>query len=73
MRPGGGVVSPDHVLPNVPDRVDPSRADRHPISPVIGKGPTAGGFGGCLTDRIRRQGAQGIPHACKGGHFCFSR
>ena len=34
MRPGGGVVSPDHVLPNVPDRVDPSRADRHPISPV---------------------------------------
>ena len=34
VRPGGGVVSPDHVLPNVPDRVDPSRADRHPISPV---------------------------------------
>ena len=34
VRPGGGVVLPDHVLPNVPDRVDPSRADRHPIYPV---------------------------------------
>ena len=34
VRPGGGVGLPGHVLPNVPDRVDPSRADRHPINPV---------------------------------------
>ena len=33
VRPGGGVGLADHVLPNVPDRVDPSRADRHPINP----------------------------------------
>ena len=32
MRPGGGVDLADHALPNVPGRVDPSRADRHPIS-----------------------------------------
>ena len=34
VRPDGGVGLPGHVLPNVPDRVDPSRADRHPINPV---------------------------------------
>ena len=34
MRSAGGVGLSDHVLPNVPDRVDPSRADRHPIYPV---------------------------------------
>ena len=34
VRPGGGVDLNDHILPNVPDRVDPSRADRHPIYPV---------------------------------------
>ena len=34
VRSGGGVGLSDHVLPNVPDRVDPSRADRHPIYPV---------------------------------------
>ena len=34
MRPGGGGDLPDRDLPNVPDRVDPSRADRHPIHPV---------------------------------------
>ena len=34
MRSGGGVGLSDHVSPNVPDRVDPSRADRHPIYPV---------------------------------------
>ena len=33
VRPGRGVGLTDHVLPNVPDRVDPSRADRHPIHP----------------------------------------
>ena len=34
VRSAGGVGLSDHVLPNVPDRVDPSRADRHPIYPV---------------------------------------
>ena len=33
MRPGGGVDLVDHALPGVPGRVDPSRADRHPINP----------------------------------------
>ena len=33
MRPGGGVDLVDHALPDVPNRVDPSRADRHPIDP----------------------------------------
>ena len=34
VRPGGGGDLSDRALPNVPDRVDPSRADRHPIHPV---------------------------------------
>ena len=34
VRSAGGVGLSDHVSPNVPDRVDPSRADRHPIYPV---------------------------------------
>ena len=34
VRPGGGGDLPDRALPDVPDRVDPSRADRHPIHPV---------------------------------------
>ena len=33
VRPGGSVDLADHVLPNVPGRVDPSHADRHPIHP----------------------------------------
>ena len=33
VRPGEGVGLPGHVLPNVPDRVDPPRADVHPIDP----------------------------------------
>ena len=32
-RPGGGVGLSGQALPTVPDRVDPSRADRHPIHP----------------------------------------
>ena len=45
VRSAGGVGLSDHVLPNVPDRVDPSRA---------------GGFGGCLTGRTHRQGVRGM-------------
>ena len=40
----------------------------------LGRGPTAGagGFGGCLTDRIRRQGVQGmVPARVQGGTFLF--
>ena len=33
VRPGGGVDLADRVLPDVPGRVDPSRAGRHPIHP----------------------------------------
>ena len=33
-RGTGGVGLSGQVVPNVPDRVDPSRADRHPIYPV---------------------------------------
>ena len=32
-RPGGGVGLSGQALPTVPDRVDPSRADRHPNHP----------------------------------------
>ena len=34
VRSAGGVGLSGQVVPNVPDRVDPSRADRHPIYPV---------------------------------------
>ena len=33
VRPGGGVDLVDHALPDMPGRVDPSRADSHPINP----------------------------------------
>ena len=33
VRPGGGVDLVDHALPDMPGRVDPSHAGRHPINP----------------------------------------
>ena len=70
VRPGGGVGLPGHVLPNVPDRVDPSRADRHPINPVRERSDSRSRR--ACTDRIRRQGVRGMaPARVQGGTFLF--
>ena len=58
-RTGGGVGLTDHALPTVPDRVDPSRADRHPIHPDGERADSRSGR------------ARGGHTPCQGGTFQF--
>ena len=78
VRPGGGVGLADHVLPNVPGRVDPSRADRHPINPDRERADSRSRRARGLPDkshsppgrvRVRVQGM--VPARAKGGTFLF--
>ena len=71
VRPGGGVDLADHVLPDVPGRVDPSHAGRHPIRPDRERADSRSRRARGLPDRSHSP--PGRAHAREGGHFCFSQ
>ena len=74
VRPGGGVGLADHVLPNVPDRVDPSRADRHPINPDRERADSRSRRARGLPDRSHSPPgrARDGPRACARGDISVS-
>ena len=74
VRPGGGGDLPDRALPNVPDRVDPSRADRHPIHPVRERSDSRSRRVRGLPDRSHSppERARGVPRARARGDVSIS-